>query len=436
MGARVLQVPVLVRLERAGDVAGQAGRHRVVALRRFGRDVGRAEHDLGAVRPQQRLLLGRLLVGHHEDAAVALERGGDRQAVAGVAGRRLDDRAARLEQAGPLGRLDHRQPDPVLDRAARIEHLELGEDQRLARRRARGRAVRRVSRTSGVLPTRSRIGLGVLHRGRVYGRRSARPSGAGRGRADARISRPRSSAARARAAARSAAAQPARMAGGSTVSGWSASTSGPSSAASASLMRRASSSSSRVPGTGSGASGPGRARSPAGGRPAGRAMPSAGRGTALRCRPSRGARSARPVRERDDRRSPAGTGRSGPAGPLTVPSGIWTKTAAVADDRAGRRDVLLDRRPRRARPAAGRRAGGSATPASATVNVDGRAAEEPGPRLGRQGVHHHERVHPAAVRRRRPAGSRPCGRCSCPAVRIRNRKRPNRTNRATSAEHR
>ena len=36
----------------------------------------------------------------------------------------------------PLGRLDHRQPDPVLDRAARVEHLELGEDQRLALDRA------------------------------------------------------------------------------------------------------------------------------------------------------------------------------------------------------------------------------------------------------------------------------------------------------------
>ena len=37
--------------------------------------------------------------------------------------------------------------------------------------------------------------------------------------------------------------------------------------------------------------------------------------------------------------------RNGPSrlgGPLTVPSGIWTKTAAVGDDRPGRRDVLLD----------------------------------------------------------------------------------------------
>ena len=37
-----------------------------------------------------------------------------------------------LEQAGALGGLDHRQADPVLDRAARVEHLELGQDERLA----------------------------------------------------------------------------------------------------------------------------------------------------------------------------------------------------------------------------------------------------------------------------------------------------------------
>ena len=40
-----------------------------------------------------------------------------------------------------------------------------------------------------------------------------------------------------------------------------------------------------------------------------------------------------PVAERPD---------AGPAGPLTVPSGIWTNTAAVADDRAGRGHVIVD----------------------------------------------------------------------------------------------
>ena len=132
VGQGVLHVPVLVGLEGARDVAREPRGDRVVALGRLGGHVGGAEHDLRAVGAQQRLLLGRLLVGHDEDAAVALERGRDGQAVAGVAARRLDDGAARLEQPGPLGGLDHGQPDAVLDRAAGVEHLELGQDERLA----------------------------------------------------------------------------------------------------------------------------------------------------------------------------------------------------------------------------------------------------------------------------------------------------------------
>ena len=127
---RVLHVPVLVRLEGSGDVAGEARGHGVVALRRLRRDVGGAQHDLRAVRPQEGLLLRRLLVGHHEDAAVAAQRGGDGQAVTRVAGRGLDDGPAGPQEAGLLGGLDHRQADPVLDGAARVEHLQLGQQQR------------------------------------------------------------------------------------------------------------------------------------------------------------------------------------------------------------------------------------------------------------------------------------------------------------------
>ena len=132
MGRRVLHVPVLIGLERAGDVARQPRRHAVVRRRRLRRDVRGAQDDFRAIRTQQGLLLDRLLVGHHEDAAIALEGGRDGQAVAGVAARRLDDRAARLEQALALGRFDHRQPDAVLDRPARVEHLHLRQQERLS----------------------------------------------------------------------------------------------------------------------------------------------------------------------------------------------------------------------------------------------------------------------------------------------------------------
>ncbi len=162
VGVRVLLVPVLVGLEGAGDVAGESGGHRVVALRRFRGDVGRAEDDLGSVGAKELLLLGRLLVGHDEDAAVTLQGGRDGEAVAGVAARRLDDRAARLEQARPFGRLDHRQPDAVLHRAARVEHLELGQDEGLASRRPEI-AGDPAQADEGRIPDEVDDRLGVLH---------------------------------------------------------------------------------------------------------------------------------------------------------------------------------------------------------------------------------------------------------------------------------
>ena len=124
----VLVVVVLVRLERAGDLLGEAVGDPVVGLGRLGRDRGRGDHDLGAVGAQQRDLLLAHLVGHREDAPVALDRGGDRQADAGVARGRFDDRPAGLELAGSLGRLDHPEADPVLHAAAGIEHLELPDE--------------------------------------------------------------------------------------------------------------------------------------------------------------------------------------------------------------------------------------------------------------------------------------------------------------------
>ena len=124
----VRHVRVLVGLEAAGDLLGEPRRHRVVRLGRVVVDGRRRDHDLGAVAAQHRDLLLAHLVGHHEDAAVALLRRGDREPDARVAGGRLDDRAAGPELAVALGRLDHREPDAVLVRAARVHELELRED--------------------------------------------------------------------------------------------------------------------------------------------------------------------------------------------------------------------------------------------------------------------------------------------------------------------
>ena len=127
---RVGGVRVLVRLERSGDLLGQPVRDAVVGLRRVWAHVRGSDDDLGAVGAQQVDLLLRHLVRHHGDHAVALQAGGDREPGAGVAGGRLDDRAARTQPAVPLGGLHQPHRDAVLDRAPGIELLELGDELR------------------------------------------------------------------------------------------------------------------------------------------------------------------------------------------------------------------------------------------------------------------------------------------------------------------
>src|SRR4029453_3886900 len=89
----VLGVEVLVRLVGAGDLLGEAVGDAGVGLGGFRRDGGGADHDLGAVCPQEGDLLLAHLVGHHEDAAVPADRGCDPEPVPRVAGGRLPNTA-------------------------------------------------------------------------------------------------------------------------------------------------------------------------------------------------------------------------------------------------------------------------------------------------------------------------------------------------------
>ncbi len=91
-------------------------------------DGGRAHDDLGPVGLEHVTLVLAHLVGADEDAGVAAALGDEREPDAGVAARRLDDGAARLQQPVALGGLDHAQRDAVLDRASGVEVLDLRED--------------------------------------------------------------------------------------------------------------------------------------------------------------------------------------------------------------------------------------------------------------------------------------------------------------------
>ncbi len=124
---RVVRVGVLVRLPAAVDVPGEPVGDRVVGVRMVRFDRGRADHHLGAVRHQHVALVLADLVRADEHAVVAALLGHQRQAHTGVARGRLDDGAAGSQQPLGLGGVDHAHRDAVLDAAAGVEVLDLGE---------------------------------------------------------------------------------------------------------------------------------------------------------------------------------------------------------------------------------------------------------------------------------------------------------------------
>ncbi len=128
---RAVRVGVLVRLPRAGDLPHEPVGDRVVRVRGVGGDRRRRHDDLGAVRAEHVALVLRDLVRADEHTAVALALRDQREPHAGVPAGRLDDRPAGPQRAGLLGRLDHPQGDPVLDRAAGVHVLDLREDRRV-----------------------------------------------------------------------------------------------------------------------------------------------------------------------------------------------------------------------------------------------------------------------------------------------------------------
>ena len=192
---RVGGVGVLIGTERARRLAHEPLGGRVVRARIFGRHRGRAHDDLGAVRAQQRDLLVAHLVAHHEDAAVAALRGDDREPGAGVARRRLDDRAAGQQQTVAFGGVDHRDRDPVLHAAARIDRLDLGQQ----------RALQVLGLAQPAQPNERRVAdeiedrVGELHRTGLARGRTARPVAP----AEQETRQPRASAYAARTASRS-----------------------------------------------------------------------------------------------------------------------------------------------------------------------------------------------------------------------------------------
>src|SRR5690606_23278116 len=123
----VVELPAEEPAVRLGELACLR-EHARTLLRR------RRQHDLRTEEAQQLAALDAEAFGHRHDERIAFLRADHREADAGVAARRLDDGLPGGELAGLLGALDDGARHAVLDRAHRIEGLDLDPDVDAGRR--------------------------------------------------------------------------------------------------------------------------------------------------------------------------------------------------------------------------------------------------------------------------------------------------------------
>src|SRR5579875_433398 len=112
--AAVRDVVELVGPDRVAERGGDALRDLLVLVRIAVRDRGDLV-QLGAQHLEQAILLGGLIVGHHDDAAIAARAAHVSEPDAGIAGGALNDDAAGPQLAAPFGILDDRKRRAILD---------------------------------------------------------------------------------------------------------------------------------------------------------------------------------------------------------------------------------------------------------------------------------------------------------------------------------
>jgi len=128
VGEWIVRVGVLVGLPASGRFRRKPVRHPIVGPRVLRGNRGWADDDLGAVGPEHVDLVGADLVRTDEDAPVPTLLRHQRQTDACVATGGLDDGPTSLENPGLLGCVDHPDGDAVLDTAAGVEVLDLGQN--------------------------------------------------------------------------------------------------------------------------------------------------------------------------------------------------------------------------------------------------------------------------------------------------------------------
>ena len=121
----VCLVGKLIDVVAAGNALRQPLGHVGVVFRMAMRHVRTRQTNIRPHRSEMLYLFLGHLVRNDQQHLVAARPPDQRQRQPGVAGRRLHDRAARLQEALALGRLDHLHGDAVLDRPARVLRLQL-----------------------------------------------------------------------------------------------------------------------------------------------------------------------------------------------------------------------------------------------------------------------------------------------------------------------
>src|SRR5258708_1621648 len=130
MGLRVRGIRVLVRTARTRNLFSKAVRNVFIVFGRLVSDATWADHDLGTVCAQQAAFLLADLIGHDKDTMVPFERGGQGQAMSGVATGRLNDSPTWPQQTKLLTALNQRWPNAVFHAPTGIKHLHFGQNQR------------------------------------------------------------------------------------------------------------------------------------------------------------------------------------------------------------------------------------------------------------------------------------------------------------------
>ncbi len=138
----------LVDVERARGLPGDSRGLVLVVLRMALDHIRARHHHFGAHGLQVKDLLLAHLVGDDQQQPVALAGRDQGQPQARIAGGGFDQRGAGLDAPLALGRLDHVQPDAILDGTAGILVLQLQEQLAGTCIKAAGRDQRRIDRSA------------------------------------------------------------------------------------------------------------------------------------------------------------------------------------------------------------------------------------------------------------------------------------------------